>query len=109
MFLPEPFETPDQSLMQDVLEPLLEDFQYWFSEAKALLDSPKASCLVIEQRQTLIEQISAAQQEVSAVSTLLKATGGQAGVDMPVVMHWHQLVGQCWQVSRQIRLADQAS
>lgn len=107
MFFPEPSDIPDQSLMKAILEPLLDDFQYWFSEAKALLASPKADCLVAEQRKTLMERIGTAQKEVSAARILFAATDGQAGVDMAMVMNWHQLVSQYWRVSSHIRQINQ--
>ena len=94
---------PDQSLLQALLSPLLDDFQYWFDEASDLLDSPKADCLPLEQRHGLSEQIALAQQEVATARILLMATDGQVGVDTAMVGNWHQLVAQCWQLARQIR------
>ena len=106
MFSPERSDIPEQPLVQTLLEPLLNDFQHWFSESTTLLTSPGANCVAVEQRQELIEQIKTAQQEVATARTLLLTTDGQAGVETSIVMGWHQLVLQCWQVARQIRQAS---
>lgn len=99
----EPSNQPEQPIVQAVLEPLLEDFQYWFGETQALLDSPKADCLATSDRQALVQEVTAAQQAVATAKTLLLATDGHAGVDMAVVGQWHRLVNKCWQTSRYIR------
>ncbi|MBE7383060.1 MAG: DUF2605 domain-containing protein [Leptolyngbya sp. SIO1E4] len=103
MFSSEPSNTPDQPLVKALLEPLLDDFQYWFSEANTLLTSPKADCLATEQRHGLLEKIGVAQQEVATARTLLMATDGQAGVDTAMLRNWHQLVSICWQTAQKVR------
>ena len=109
MYSSEPPGNPDAPLLQSVLEPLLDDFQYWFSESKILLNSPKADCLNAEQRKSLINQIETALQEVATARILLLTTDGQAGVETSLVMSWHQQVLQCWQAAQQIRQTRQSS
>ena len=99
----EPSNQSEQPIVQAVLEPLLEDFRYWFSETQTLLKSPQADCLVASDRQALEQEIATAQQAVATAKTLLLATDGNAGVDMAVIGQWHQLVNKCWQTSRYIR------
>lgn len=100
-------EQPEQPLMQAVLEPLLNDFQYWFGETEALLRSPKADCLTETDRQALVQELDEARQAVDTTKVLMLATGGQAGVDLSVVTQWHQLVNKCWQTARYIRHQNQ--
>ncbi|MEM1311613.1 MAG: DUF2605 domain-containing protein [Cyanobacteria bacterium P01_C01_bin.70] len=100
---PNPADKPEKPLVQTILEPLLDDFQYWFSETKRLLNSPKAECLAASDRQALVEELNEAEQSVGTAKTLMLATGGKAGVELSVVTHWHQLVAKCWQTSRYIR------
>jgi hypothetical protein len=90
-------------LVQAILEPLLDDFQYWFQEAEHILTSAQGETLAIAERQTLLDQIRAAQQEVATARTLLLATEGNVGVEMEMIGQWHQLVGKCWQTARQVR------
>ncbi len=103
----EPSNQPELPLMQAVLEPLLEDFQYWFGKTQTLLTSPKADCLAASDRQTFIQEVEEAQRAVVTAKTLLLATDGHAGVDMAVVGQWHQLVHKCWKTSRYIRQQNQ--
>jgi hypothetical protein len=106
-----PQESPnqsDQTLVQSILEPLLDDFQYWFGETQALLDSPRADCLDDADRAELAKQLDNAKQEVSTARTLMLATEGNAGVDVAVVGQWHQLVNKCWKTSRYVRQHSQS-
>lgn len=107
MFSSEPPPEPKQPLVQTLLEPLLNDFQHWFSESKTLLTSPKADTVETAMREDLLQQIDTAQQEVVTAKMLLMTTDGQAGVETSMVMGWHQLVMRCWQVARQIRQNSQ--
>ncbi|MEO1093518.1 MAG: DUF2605 domain-containing protein [Cyanobacteria bacterium J06638_28] len=103
MQFPDSSNKSDQPLIKTILEPLLDDFQYWFSQSEELLTSEKATCMVAQEREGLLNRISTAQKEVATARTLLLATAGQAGVEASMVTHWHQLVGQCWQAAQYIR------
>lgn len=88
---------PEPELLKVLLKPLLEDFQYWFTQARSRLESGK---LQDTQRQSdLLTRVKQAQQEVSAARSLFQVTGGQVGIDPSVLMLWHQLVTECWQVA----------
>ncbi|MEL6398170.1 MAG: DUF2605 domain-containing protein [Cyanobacteria bacterium P01_D01_bin.115] len=108
MFSPDSSHPPEQPLVQTVLEPLLEDFEYWFGETLVLLASVPAQCLEPDERAALTTQLMTAQQEVATAKTLLLATDGQAGVDIAIVGQWHRLVSRCWQTSRYVRQHRQA-
>lgn len=109
MQLPDSSHKPDQPLIKTILEPLLDDFQYWFSQSEELLTSEKATCMVAQEREDLLNRISTAQKEVATARTLLLATAGQAGVEATMVANWHQLVGHCWQAARYIRRENASS
>jgi hypothetical protein len=93
----------EPELLKTILEPLLEDFQYWFSRACTLLESERISFLSVEEQANLLKTVKEAQQEVNAAKMLFKATGGQAGIDTATLGPWHRLVAQCWQVAMQWR------
>lgn len=97
------FNRPDPDLFKTVLEPLLDDFQYWFSRSRTLLESQRISFLPEAEQADLLERVIITQQEVTTVQALLKATDGQAGVDSSVLVNWHHLVSECWQVSLRLR------
>lgn len=102
-FFPDSTNQPEPPILQAVLEPLLDDFQYWFSETQSLLASAKADCLADGDRQGLAQELDEAQQAVATARTLMLATDGNAGVELDVVSQWHRLVNKCWQTSRYIR------
>ena len=97
---------PDPQLLETILEPLLEDFQYWFGRSRALLEREEISFLGVEAQADLLARIRQAQEEVKAAYLLFKATNGQAGVQMEVVMSWHILLTECWHVARRFRMEN---
>lgn len=100
-------EPSDKELLKTVLEPLLDDFQYWFTRSITLLEKQSLPFFSAEEQNELLHRVQQAQQEVSTVQMLFKATGGQAGVDTGILMVWHQLVAQCWQISARWRSLQQ--
>ena len=100
MSLPSPSE---QKLLKSVLEPLLKDFQYWFSLSHDLLESERISFLSQQAQADLLARVQQSQQQVATALILFQVTEGKTGVDGAVVFAWHQLVAHCWQVSRRWR------
>lgn len=93
----------EQKILKSVLEPLLKDFEYWFSLSRNLLESEKISFLLEEEQADLLEQVKANQQQVAAAQLLFQATDGKTGIDMAVIVPWHHLASDCWQISRRWR------
>jgi Protein of unknown function (DUF2605) len=98
MLDPIPNSQPEVDLLKTVLQPLLEDFQYWFDRSRSLLETYRIDFLDQEEQMALLERVKQAQQEVSSAQALFQATGGQVGIDTSVMVPWHQLVTECWQV-----------
>jgi hypothetical protein len=95
---------PDPNLLKTVLKPLLEDFQYWFGRSRTLLETEEIAFLGAQRQADLLARVVLAQQEVSAAQMLLQVTNGQVGVEMQVLMLWHKLLTECWQVSVRNRM-----
>lgn len=93
----------DAELLKNLLEPLLEDFDYWFGKAQTLLETEKIDFLGAEKQADLLSKVQAAIEEVKIAKQLFQITNGQAGVQMEVLMPWHQLLTECWQVSIRFR------
>lgn len=93
----------EKELLKTVLEPLLEDFQYWFERSRNLLESEQLSFFSRQEQTQLLEKIVQSQQEVQTAQMLFKATGGSAGIDSRVLLPWHQLVAECWSVAQKWR------
>ena len=93
----------EKELLKTVLEPLLEDFQYWFKRSRDLLESKQMPFLEQKEQAQLLTKILHAQQEVQTAQMLFKATDGSAGIDSRMMLPWHQLVAQCWNVAQKWR------
>jgi hypothetical protein len=99
-----PSEQPaEKELLKTILEPLLEDFQYWFSRSRSLLEKENVSFLKEPQKSQLLERLVNAQQEVSTVQMMFKATDGEAGIPASMLVPWHRLVAESWDLARKWR------
>jgi Protein of unknown function (DUF2605) len=99
-------DRPDPELLKTILEPLLEDFQYWLGQAKVLLAQEEIAFLEVESHSGLLGRVEQALQEVQVAQSLFRATDSQVGVDTDVIMGWHKLVAECWQVASRFRMGD---
>jgi hypothetical protein len=96
----------ESELLKSLLEPLLEDFQYWFGRSRTFLEATEVSFLTPEQQADLLARVAQAQLEVGAAQSLFKATGGQVGIETSVLAPWHQLISECWKISHHHRLTE---
>lgn len=94
---------PDPELLRTVLQPLLEDFKFWFERSHSLLENERISFLSKQEQSDLLARVKQAQQEVSTAQMMFHATGGQVGIDMATLVPWHQLVTECWKVAMRFR------
>jgi hypothetical protein len=97
----------EQELLQNILQPLLVDFEYWFSRSRDLLAQEQLRFLSASAQAELLARVTQAQQEVQAAQMLFEATDGRVGIELSQMLNWHQLVSECWQISRQLRLSQQ--
>ena len=105
-----PSEQPtEKELLKKVLEPLLEDFQYWFGRSRSLLESEQMTFFTAQEQAQLLTKIKQSQQEVSAAQMIFEATGGKTGIDSKMLLPWHQLVAECWSVAQKWREVKNSS
>jgi hypothetical protein len=90
---------PGAEVLKSVLEPLLEDFQYWFARSRDFLETKQLSFMSEQEQSDLLSQIKQAQDELNIAKMLFNATDGQVGLDMATITPWHQLVTKCWNVA----------
>nr|WP_220185628.1 DUF2605 domain-containing protein [Cylindrospermopsis raciborskii] len=90
-------------MLQSLLEPLLEDFEYWFARSQQLLENEKISFMTEQEQSDLLDRVKQAQLEVNTSRMLFNATGKQVGLDMATLAPWHQLLGECWRVGMRYR------
>ncbi|XTZ10133.1 MAG: DUF2605 domain-containing protein [cyanobacterium endosymbiont of Rhopalodia yunnanensis] len=95
---------PNESeLLTTILEILLEDFQYWFFRAQTLLESERITLLSPEEQDELLAKVNKSKQEVITAQILFKATDKKTGIDTAILVLWHKLVAECWQISMRWR------
>ncbi|BAY13317.1 DUF2605 domain-containing protein [Calothrix sp. NIES-2098] len=85
-------------LLKSLLEPLLEDFQFWFAGSRQFLESRQLSFMSEEEQNDLLLQVKQAQDELNTAKMMFNATDGQVGIDMATITPWHELVTECWNV-----------
>lgn len=93
----------EKELLKTVLEPLLEDFQYWFERSRSLLESEQMSFISAAEQTQLLARIIQSQKEVKTAQVLFKAVEGAAGLDSKILLPWHQLVAECWSIAQKCR------
>jgi Protein of unknown function (DUF2605) len=98
----------EQELLQTILQPLLVDFDYWFSRSVELLERDQISFLSPNAQAELLGRVQQAQQEVKVAKLLFHAVDGQAGIEPSQMVAWHQIVTECWHVSMQLRQSEQS-
>ncbi len=96
-------DLPGTQLLKTVLEPLLDDFQYWFTRSRNLLETEQLSFMSNQEQSDLLLRVKQAQEELNTAKMLFAATDGQVGIDMATLMPWHQLVTECWNVAMRFR------
>ncbi|MBW4572009.1 MAG: DUF2605 domain-containing protein [Tolypothrix carrinoi HA7290-LM1] len=94
---------PEPELLKTVLQPLLEDFQYWFARSRQLLETEQLSFMSHQEQSDLLLRVKLAQDKVNTAKMLFAATDGQVGIEMETLMPWHKLVTECWQVAMRFR------
>jgi hypothetical protein len=99
---------PESQLLKALLEPLLEDFNYWFERSTKLLETEEIPFLSDEDQSDLLARVKQAQQEVGAAKALFQATAGKVGIETTAMMPWHRLLAECWQVSARFRSLQSA-
>jgi Protein of unknown function (DUF2605) len=96
-------------LMQTLLEPLLDDFKFWFGRSLELLESEQLSFMTSESQTDLTARIKTVLSEVGAASSLYQVTNKQVGVDVASITSWHKLLMECQGMGmryRQSKAAD---
>jgi hypothetical protein len=92
----------DSNLLKSVLEPLLEDFQYWFERYRHILENEQIQFMSEQEQLDLLKRVKDAQCELNTARMLFTAIEKQVGINMATVMPWHQLVTECWGVGMRL-------
>ncbi len=93
----------EQELLKNVLEPLLDDFQYWFERSHTLLKSEQLPFFSTQEQEELLKKIETSWQEVNTAKMLFKLTDGRAGIEPKMLLPWHRLVAECGRIAQKWR------
>lgn len=94
---------PDSEVLKNILEPLLEDFVYWFGRSLALLEKEEINFMTEPQKNDLIARVTDALQGVKTAKMMYKLSGEQVGVEVQAMMPWHNLLMECQAVGMKFR------
>jgi hypothetical protein len=90
-------------LLEQVLAPLLEDFQQSFSRGLVLLDHCPERVLAAPGRGALRQRLDQALAELAAARALRQAAPAPMALEMATIAPWHQLVMEVWSLSAALR------
>jgi hypothetical protein len=93
----------ERELLQQILKPLLEDFDYWFARARQLLENESIPFMTANEQADLLDRLKHSQQELLAAKALFAATDGQVGIESTTMLAWHKLLSECWYVAVRYR------
>jgi hypothetical protein len=92
-------------LLEQVLAPLLDDFQQSFSRGQMLLQHCPDRVLPEAGRSELKDRLDRAQAELAAARALRQAAPTPMALEMATIAPWHQLVLEVWSLSAALRAA----
>ncbi len=95
------------AILEGILEPLLEDFRYWFERSLQLLEGERLEFMTASEQSDLVRRVREALSDVNASVSLFQATGKQVGVDVRAMMPWHNLLMECQSVGMRYRQRQQ--
>lgn len=102
----EPFPSESAGdLLEQVLAPLLDDFQQSFERGLVLLEHCPDRVLPEPERAELKRRLDRAQAELAAARALRQATPTPMALEMATIAPWHQLVLELWSLSAALRAA----
>jgi LmbE family N-acetylglucosaminyl deacetylase len=93
----------DSEVLKFILEPLLEDFVYWFGRSLLLLEQEQINFLTPSQKNDLINRVKANLEAVKTAKMMYKLSGEQVGIEVQAMMPWHNLLMECRAVGMQFR------
>lgn len=97
---------PDSGqLLDELLDSLLADFDYWFRRGLQLLELAPESLLPPSEQRRLGAALTSALAELAAARALRRASPCPMALDMDAMAPWHQLMLRVWSLSRLLRQA----
>ncbi|MEB3171099.1 MAG: DUF2605 family protein [Synechococcaceae cyanobacterium] len=97
---------PDPAaLLEEVLTPLLQDFQESFERGQRLLAHCPERVMDRRKQETFRSRLEEAQAQLSAARALRAATPAPMALEMATIAPWHELLVEVWALSAALRAA----
>ena len=97
---------PDSGqLLEELLDSLLADFQFWFRRGLQLLELAPDSLVPPSEQRRLGTALTTALAELAAARALRRASPCPMALDMDAMAPWHQLMLRVWSLSSLLRQA----
>jgi predicted ATPase len=93
------------AFLDQVLEPLLEDFAASFERGFVLLERCPESVLPLARQLALLGRLEEARRELTAARALRAAAPVPMALEMATITPWHELVVEVWSLSAALRRA----
>jgi LmbE family N-acetylglucosaminyl deacetylase len=93
----------DSEVLKFILEPLLEDFVYWFGRSLLLLEQEEINFLTEPQKTDLITRVKHNLEAVKTAKMMYKLSGEKVGIEVQAMMPWHKLLMECQAVGMRFR------
>jgi hypothetical protein len=100
-----PSDPAPGDLLDQVLLPLLTDYEESFARGLLLLDHCPEKVLTEARRRALRERLQEAQAALGAARALRAAAPAPMALDMATITPWHELVVEVWSLSAAMRAA----
>lgn len=92
-------------LLDQLLDPLLDDFSVWFARGKELLEHCPDSVMTASERLAMAEELESSGRALVAARALRAAAPVSMALDLQAMAPWHRLVMRCWALAAQLRQA----
>ena len=92
-------------LLEQVLTPLLQDFEEGFARGLQLLEHCPPTVMTDAAQQAFAARLHQGQAELVAARALRRATPAPMALDMAAITPWHALLVEVWSLSAALRAA----
>lgn len=96
------------ALLDQLLDPLLDDFALWFERGRVLLEHCPDAVMPAPERRAMAEELETSTKALVAARCLRAAAPVSMALDLQAMAPWHRLVMRCWALAARLRQAGVA-
>jgi hypothetical protein len=96
---------PTGPLLEEILVPLLQDYDESFDRGLLLLEHCPETVMAAAEQAALRQRLDEARRSLAAARALRAAAPKPMGLAMETIAPWHQLMVEVWSLSARLRAA----